>query len=99
MLESGLRILIYAGDADWICNWIGNKKWVLELDWSGKTKMNTATDKLWISNSTKKLAGEYRQADNLSFLRIYESSHFVPFDQPEHSLEFITAWINNIQIV
>jgi carboxypeptidase C (cathepsin A) len=25
MLASGIRVLIYAGDVDFICNWIGNK--------------------------------------------------------------------------
>ncbi len=99
MLASGLRILIYAGDADWICNWIGNKQWVLQLNWPGKEKMNAATDVEWVSNVTKKSAGEYRQVDNFAFLRVYESSHFVPFDQPEHSWEFINAWINNRPIV
>ena len=35
LLEAGVRVLIYAGDADYICNWIGNKAWITALEWSG----------------------------------------------------------------
>jgi serine carboxypeptidase-like clade IV len=27
MLEDGVRAMIYAGDQDLICNWVGNKRW------------------------------------------------------------------------
>jgi cathepsin A (carboxypeptidase C) len=99
LLESGLRVLIYAGDADWICNWIGNKGWVLKLDWPGKQGFNRAKDIPWVSKKSGKPAGEFRQYENFAFLRVYESSHFVPFDQPVHSNEFINAWIRNKAIV
>jgi carboxypeptidase C (cathepsin A) len=26
LLEENIRVLIYAGDLDYICNWIGNKR-------------------------------------------------------------------------
>lgn len=32
--------------------------------------------------------------DNFAFLRVYEAGHMVPYDQPEHSLEFINTWIH-----
>ncbi|KAJ3271943.1 hypothetical protein HDV01_006077 [Terramyces sp. JEL0728] len=81
LLEDGIRILIYAGDADWICNWIGNKAWTLELEWNGKSEFNEARDIMWKSELTGKKAGEYRRFGNFAFLRVYESSHFVPLDQ------------------
>jgi cathepsin A (carboxypeptidase C) len=93
LLESGVRILLYAGDADWICNWIGNKAWAIKMEWYGKSGFNSAKDIEWTSKRTGKAAGEFRSFDNLAFLRVYESSHFVPFNQPVHSNEFINAWI------
>ncbi|EEY67047.1 serine protease family S10, putative [Phytophthora infestans T30-4] len=42
LLNDGLRVLIYAGDADLMCNWIGNRAWTLELDWRGKDGYFTA---------------------------------------------------------
>ncbi|KAJ3313039.1 hypothetical protein HDV04_002327 [Boothiomyces sp. JEL0838] len=98
LLEDGIRVLIYAGDADWICNWIGNKAWTLELEWQGKQEFNDAKDISWVSDVTGKKAGEYRRYGNFAFLRVYKSSHFVPLDQPDHSLEFINKWLSNKDI-
>ncbi|KAJ3032097.1 hypothetical protein HDV00_007984 [Rhizophlyctis rosea] len=93
VLESGTKVLIYAGDADFICNWMGNKAWTLELPWSGQDGFVTAEDLPWVSAKTNKKAGEFRTYKQLTFLRVYEAGHMVPYDQPEHSDEFITAWI------
>lgn len=36
ILEKRLPILIYSGDLDIICNWLGGNEWTYNLDWSGK---------------------------------------------------------------
>ncbi|KAI8897204.1 Alpha/Beta hydrolase protein [Globomyces pollinis-pini] len=94
ILESGVKVLIYAGDADFICNHIGNKAWVLALEWEGQEAFNAAEDWKWTSKITKREAGEFRMAGNLAYLRVYEAGHMVPYDQPEHSLEFFSMWIH-----
>lgn len=45
LLANGTRVMIYAGDVDFICNWIGNKNWVLDLPWSGQAAFDAAADK------------------------------------------------------
>ena len=32
-LAGGIRVLFYAGDQDYICNWLGNDAWIKALDW------------------------------------------------------------------
>lgn len=93
LLNKGIKVLIYAGDADWICNWIGNKKWVLELDWYGKKEFKRAIDEPWFGSNGKQ-AGEIRTFSNLTFVRVFKAGHFVPFDQPENSLEMLNKWIH-----
>ncbi|KAL2915598.1 hypothetical protein HK105_204783 [Polyrhizophydium stewartii] len=93
LLEEGIAILIYAGDADYICNWIGNKAWTVALEWSGKDEFENAEDKPWVSSITGKPAGEFRMHENFAFVRVYEAGHMVPYDQPEHSLEMINYFI------
>ncbi|KAJ2500988.1 hypothetical protein GGH96_002305 [Coemansia sp. RSA 1972] len=93
LLEAGIRVLIYAGDADFICNWYGNKAWSEALEWSGKTSFAGSADEDWIVGG--KAAGEARTFKNFSFLRVFGAGHMVPYDQPENSLDMINRWIAN----
>ncbi|KAK9710395.1 hypothetical protein K7432_008444 [Basidiobolus ranarum] len=93
LLSDGIRVLVYAGDADFICNWYGNKAWTLDLDWSGKTQFNQAQDLPWNNGATA--AGEVRNYGNFTFLRVFAAGHMVPYDQPQNSLDMINRWIGN----
>jgi len=35
LLESGMQVLVYSGDKDYICNWRGGEAWTAKLDWTG----------------------------------------------------------------
>lgn len=73
---------------------MGNKAWTLELDWYGKDEFNSAQDTKVKSKLSGKYIGEYRSYANFAYLRVYGAGHMVPYDQPEHSLEFIDKWIS-----
>ncbi len=79
--------------ADFICNWYGNFGWSKKLDWFGQEDFNAAKDIKLKSKITGKPLGEYRSFENFAFLRVYEAGHMVPYDQPEHSFEFINEWL------
>ncbi|KAJ2390810.1 hypothetical protein GGI05_003121 [Coemansia sp. RSA 2603] len=93
LLEDGIRVLIYAGDADFICNWYGNKAWSLEMEWPGKQAFNKIDDSPWLAGLDA--AGEARSYDNFTFLRVFGAGHMVPYDQPANSLDMINKWLLN----
>ncbi|KAJ2116688.1 hypothetical protein IW146_001331 [Coemansia sp. RSA 922] len=93
LLAAGIRVLIYAGDADWICNWYGNKAYAQALEWPGQTKFNQMEDSLWTVNGDE--AGEVRTHNNLTFIRVFGSGHFVPLDRPRSALDMVNRWISN----
>ncbi|POM67517.1 Serine protease family S10, partial [Phytophthora palmivora] len=95
LLNSGIRVLIYAGDADLMCNWIGNRAWTLDLDWQGKIGYNTAEERTFIAHdpllpeSSDIDAGVVRSFQNFAFVRVYDAGHMVPMNQPAVSLDLI----------
>jgi len=36
ILESGLEVLVYSGDKDFVCNWRGGEAWTQAVEWSGQ---------------------------------------------------------------
>ena len=105
MLEGGVRVLIYAGDVDFICNWIGNKAWTKELPWTGHESYVAETDHTWFytpdatspavaggaARTAKAAAGE----GSLTFLQVYEAGHMVPMDQPAAALALLNTFLTN----
>lgn len=92
LLEAGIRVLVYAGDQDFICNWLGNKAWVLDLDWSGKAGFNQAADVLY-ADAQGSAIGKLRSHKALSFLQVFKAGHMVPMDQPEKSLHMFNQFL------
>ncbi|AOW00857.1 Alpha/Beta hydrolase protein [Yarrowia lipolytica] len=91
LLEEGIPTLIYAGDKDFICNWLGNKRWTDELEWFGKEKYEPKELSDWVVDGKK--AGQVKNYKHFTFLRVYEAGHMVPYDQPKNSLEMLNSWL------
>ena len=75
VLNMGLNVLVYNGDKDFICNWLGGFAWVNSLNW--KYSQEFVDTPL-----VPRKGGEYKSLNNLEFFRIYEAGHMVPLDQP-----------------
>jgi len=97
MLAAGIDVLIYAGDQDFICNWLGNEKWVLALEWPHKKEFNAAQKVPFVVSGKEvgamdgKEVGELRSFSNFHFLRMYQAGHMVPLDQPEAALGMLNT--------
>ncbi|KAJ2147651.1 hypothetical protein IW142_001529 [Coemansia sp. RSA 564] len=91
LLASGIRVLVYAGDADYICNWYGNKAWTMEMEWTGQELFNAAADKVWMADGVE--GGEARAFGNLTFVRVFGAGHMVPYDQPVAALTMVNQWL------
>jgi cathepsin A (carboxypeptidase C) len=91
-----IPILIYAGDADFICNWLGNKAWAEALEWPGHNKFSRMdmTDLRIDGEKDGKKIGEVKSHGNFTYMRLHAGGHMVPLDQPEASLEFFNRWIS-----
>jgi len=53
---------------DWICNWMGNRKWLTEMAWSNQTQFVAAPEHNWTVDG--KLAGSVQAHGPLSFVKV-----------------------------
>ncbi|KAL5531735.1 hypothetical protein ACEPAG_4612 [Sanghuangporus baumii] len=97
LLTRGVRVLIYAGTYDWICNWISNKQWVEKLEWEGKEAFNAAEYRVWGLGedvNEENGAGITKSAGLLTYASVYGAGHMVPFDKPAEALAMVTRWVS-----
>ncbi|KAI9863366.1 MAG: hypothetical protein M1813_003808 [Trichoglossum hirsutum] len=89
-----IPVLVYAGDADFICNWLGNQAWTEALHWPGHKKFSKLplSDLKLSSNGTT--IGQVKSSGNFTFLKINAAGHMVPLDQPEASLDMLNRWLD-----
>ncbi|KAI4322314.1 hypothetical protein L6164_022021 [Bauhinia variegata] len=91
LLEDGIRVLVYAGEEDLICNWLGNSRWVHAMEWSGQIEFGTSQTIPFTVDGAE--AGQMRSHGPLTFIKVYEAGHMVPMDQPKAALEMLRRWM------
>ena len=58
LLEKNIPVLIYAGDKDYICNWLGNYMWVNKLDYEDGEIFASLPLQPWIPQKVRKSEAE-----------------------------------------
>ncbi|KAF2857525.1 serine carboxypeptidase [Piedraia hortae CBS 480.64] len=91
-----VRILLFSGDKDLICNHIGTENFIAGMTWNGAKGMElspgvTAPRRDWEFEGQP--AGQYQTARNLTYLRFYNASHMVPFDHPRRARDMLDRFM------
>lgn len=92
VLAKNVPVLVYAGDKDYICNWLGNQAWVRQLQWSGSAGMANAPYNAFTVDGSR--AGETFNHQHFTFLRVYNAGHMVPYNQPKNALAMFNRFIS-----
>lgn len=90
LLEDGIKVLVYAGEYDLICNWLGNSRWVNSMEWSGQKDFAASAEVSFEVDGSE--AGILKSHGPLSFLKVHDAGHMVPMDQPKSALEMLKRW-------
>ncbi|TBU21286.1 alpha/beta-hydrolase [Dichomitus squalens] len=96
LANARMKILIWAGDADINCNWLGGHASVLAMDWYG----NQTLHKTPFTNMTigGKAVAAIQNVDNFSFARVFQAGHEVPAFQPAAAFEIFRQIIHKEQL-
>lgn len=94
ILEHDIPILVYAGDQDYVCNWLGQREWTNKMNWTHQSDFNKAKMKDFVVRPNDDPAGKIQTSHDLTFLRVYQAGHMVPKDRPIVAHEMINRWIS-----
>ncbi|ORX63097.1 alpha/beta-hydrolase, partial [Hesseltinella vesiculosa] len=97
LLNHGVQVLLYAGDADYLCNWMGNYAWSNQLRFQGADDYRLQELQGWRMDG--KEVGQAKHGGNLTFVRVYQAGHRVPYYQPEVALQMFTTLIRGLPFV
>jgi carboxypeptidase C (cathepsin A) len=93
LLANNIRVLVYSGMLDFICNYVGGDMWTSNLEWPGKTAFNESPFNNWTVQG--KVAGYAKAAKGLTFLEIANAGHLAPMDQPVNTLDMVYRLLSN----
>jgi carboxypeptidase D len=87
-----MKIVLFSGDRDLICNHIGTEALIDDLEYNGGKGFRTspgviAPRRKWTFEG--EAAGFYQEARNLTYIKFFNSSHMVPFDYPRRTRDML----------
>lgn len=72
---------------------LGNRAWTDALEWPGqKAYKKASTEDFKLLDDGSKI-GTVKSSGNLTFMRLFDGGHMVPYDQPAASLDMLNRWI------
>ncbi|KAI9817502.1 MAG: hypothetical protein M1827_001112 [Pycnora praestabilis] len=94
LIEDGVTVMMYTGDADYNCNWLGGEVVSNEIGAPGFSSAGYTN----ITTPDGVVHGQVKQSAAFSFVRVYESGHEVPFYQPVVALAIFERAIGGLDI-
>ncbi|RDA84604.1 hypothetical protein CP532_6027 [Ophiocordyceps camponoti-leonardi (nom. inval.)] len=101
LLRRGVRVGLVYGDRDYICNWIGGEavSIAVALRAGGSYAFNfPAAGYAPIVVNGSYIGGDVRQFANLSFSRIFQAGHSVPWYQPETAFQVFARILRGLSV-
>ncbi|KXH69580.1 carboxypeptidase S1 [Colletotrichum salicis] len=96
LLELDVQVSLVYGDADYICNWLGGEALSLTANWSGAESFRDAGYTSLMVDG--KAYGETRQYGKLSFTRLWNAGHEIPYFQPAAAFQIFNRTSNRFDI-
>lgn len=88
---SRIPMMFFAGDQDFICNYVGVENMIRSLEWNGGVGLGTVETQNWSVNNTP--AGTWVTSRNLTYVKIFNASHMVGYDLPHVAHDMILRFM------
>ncbi|KAF3927076.1 hypothetical protein AA313_de0203928 [Arthrobotrys entomopaga] len=91
-----IPVLIYNGDSDFLCTWLGGLATAEAIQFPGKDDFKKAELKPF--NANGKEVGQTKTAHGLTFARVYQAGHGAFIYQPEAASVMVRSWFKSRSI-
>ncbi|KAJ7887601.1 Alpha/Beta hydrolase protein [Mycena olivaceomarginata] len=86
-----IPVLLFAGDQDLICNYVGLEAMMQAMEWNGAKGLGKVQTESWSVSGAP--AGTWVSSRNLTYAKIFNASHMAPFDVPHISHDMILRFM------
>ncbi|KAF4658672.1 hypothetical protein FOL47_007884 [Perkinsus chesapeaki] len=95
LLEAGIRVMVIAGDRDYVCNYLGLKNWMLGMGWSKQEAFKSAPD-VPVKDNTGREIGLRRSIDrgHYTFVQVYAAGHDPTREKPQETLRLVNDFVS-----
>ena len=73
VVRAGVKVLIWTGDADYVCNWIGTKRVAEACDWPARAAFADKEMSAYTVNGEEK--ANFKTTENLTYMTVYGAGH------------------------
>ena len=94
--SGAVQTLLWAGDADWICNWFGGLAVADAVQYPGQSAFAAQSVRPYTVGGAQ--MGEFKTQGKLSWLRVYGAGHEVPYYQPAVALQVFEQTMKGLAI-
>lgn len=92
LLDSGIPVIIMAGELDATYNWAGNLAVAMSIEWNGADDFNNSPLKPLSVNGQN--VADVQNHGILTFAKVHNAGHLVSWDQSEISLNLLNTWLS-----
>ncbi|KAF2070491.1 hypothetical protein CYY_008189 [Polysphondylium violaceum] len=97
ILSSGMKVMLYNGNMDFIVHPTLTEYFITTIPWSGIPFLYESPRIIWrLPSDPSSVAGYVKQYQNFIQVTVRDAGHMVPFNQPERALDMITRFIENL---
>ncbi|KZP21532.1 alpha beta-hydrolase [Athelia psychrophila] len=86
-----IPILLFAGDQDFICNYMGIESMIQAMTWGGATGLGTV--KTEVFSVEENPVGTWVSSRNLTYVKLFNASHMAPYDVPYPTHDMILRFM------
>ncbi|KAJ1962468.1 Cell death protease [Dispira parvispora] len=85
-----LDVLLFAGDKDLLCNYLGLETLIDQLEWGGHRGFRASEFASWRIDSHE--VGKYQSERNLTYVRLLDASHMAGVDKPKELFDLVSRF-------